>query len=60
MGHNQQVIVNAKANLPTIQDALRSLFTGQSFDTVNSTEGKKGIQSSVFNSFNALLTRTGW
>ncbi len=55
MAYNQQAIANAKANLPMLQDALRSLFAEQSFDTVNSIEGREALQSSAITSLNTLL-----
>lgn len=55
MAYSQQAITNAKANLPMLQDALRSLFAEQSFNTVNSIEGREALQSSAIKSLNTLL-----
>jgi flagellar FliL protein len=55
MAHQQEAINNASANLPMLQDALRSLFSEQSFNDVNSTDGRRALQSSALSTINAIL-----
>lgn len=44
MAHNQEIINNAELNLPMIQDALRTLFSGQTIEGIDSVEGRKALQ----------------
>ena len=55
MAHQQEAINNASANLPMLQDALRSLFSEQSSDQVNSVEGRRALQSTALSTINTIL-----
>jgi flagellar FliL protein len=49
------VITNAEENLPMIQDALRTLFSEQTLEAVNSVDGRKQLQASALESLQTLL-----
>lgn len=55
MAHQQEAINNASANLPMLQDALRTLFSEQSFNDVNSVEGRRSLQSTALSTINTIL-----
>jgi flagellar FliL protein len=55
MAHDQAIIDSAELNLPMLQDALRTLFSDQTFETVNSIEGRKALQISALETVKALL-----
>lgn len=51
------IIESAKSNLPMIQDALRILFTDQSYETVSSVAGRKLLQQQALEKIRALLAQ---
>jgi len=55
MAHDQDTIDQAELNLPMLQDALRSLFSEQSFEAVNTVSGRKALQVSSLNAINTIL-----
>ena len=55
MARDQEVIDNAKLNLPMLQDALRSLFSEQSFETVSTIKGRKALQADALKTIKTLL-----
>jgi len=55
MAHDQEVIDNAKLNLPMLQDALRSLFSEQSFETVSTIKGRKTLQADALKTIKTIL-----
>jgi flagellar FliL protein len=55
MAHQQAAIDNARDNLPMLQDALRSLFSEQGFNEVNSTDGRRALQSNALSTINTIL-----
>jgi flagellar FliL protein len=55
MAHDQAVLDNAEMNLPMVQDALRTLFSEQSMQSVSSVDGRKALQSKTLETVNALL-----
>jgi flagellar FliL protein len=55
MSFDQDVITNAEENLPMIQDALRTLFSEQTLEAVNSVDGRKQLQASALESLQTLL-----
>lgn len=55
MAHQQEALNNASANLPMLQDALRTLFSEQSFNDVNSVEGRRSLQSTALSTINTIL-----
>lgn len=55
MAHDQSIIDSAEVNLPMLQDGLRTLFSEQSIDTVNSVEGRQALQASSLTMVKALL-----
>jgi flagellar FliL protein len=55
MSHDQEVINQAELNLPMLQDELRTLFSEQSYDDVNSVEGRKALQASALEAVNSIL-----
>ena len=55
MAHDQTTIDNAELNLPMLQDALRTLFSEQTYETVNSVEGRKSLQASSLQTVKTLL-----
>jgi len=60
MAHNQEIIDSAELNLPMLQDALRTLFSAQTSDTVNSVEGRKRLQTASLDTVkNILKEETG-
>lgn len=55
MAHDQDIIDKAELNLPMMQDALRTLFSGQSWQAVNSVEGRQLLQTASLNALKAIL-----
>jgi len=55
MAHDQDIIDHAELNLPMLQDALRSLFSEQSFKDVTTVVGRKALQVSSLNTIKAIL-----
>jgi flagellar FliL protein len=55
MAHDQDIIDQAELNLPMLQDALRTLFSEQSFDSVSSVEGRKALQAKSLETIKAIL-----
>jgi flagellar FliL protein len=55
MAHQREAINNASANLPMLQDALRTLFSEQGFNDVNSVEGRRTLQSTALSTINTIL-----
>lgn len=55
MAHNQEIIDSAALNLPMIQDALRTLFSGQSFEDVSTVEGRKALQVASLETLKTIL-----
>lgn len=55
MAHDQAIIDSATLNLPMLQDALRTLFSTQTSETVNSVAGRKTLQSASLNAVKAIL-----
>lgn len=53
--HEPTVIESAKHNLPMIQDALRTLFTEQGYDTVSSVAGREQLQQQALAEVRSLL-----
>lgn len=57
MSHDPTVLDSAKHNLPMIQDALRTLFTEQGYDTVSSVAGREQLQQDALTKVRAILER---
>jgi len=55
MSYEQAVIDNAELNLPMLQDALRTLFTLQTMDSVSTTKGRRMIQDQALTTLKTLL-----
>ncbi len=55
MAHSQEIMDSAELNLPMLQDALRTLFSAQTSETVNSVEGRKRLQTASLNTVKAIL-----
>ena len=55
MAHDQAILDSAELNLPMLQDALRSLFSEQSFESVSSLEGRKALQNSSLETIKTIL-----
>jgi len=55
MAHNPEIISSAELNLPMLEDALRTLFSNQSFEEVTSIEGRKALQANTLNTIKAIL-----
>jgi flagellar FliL protein len=55
MSHDAAVIESAKLNLPMIQDALRTLFTDQNYQSVSTVAGRKQIQQQALALIKGLL-----
>lgn len=49
------IIQSAELNLPMIQDALRILFTDQSYATVSTVEGREQLQQQATETVRAIL-----
>lgn len=55
MAHDQEIIDNAELNLPMMQDALRTLFSGQTYEGVSSVDGRKALQTASLASLKTIL-----
>jgi flagellar FliL protein len=55
MAHDQASINSAELNLPMLQDALRTLFSGQTYEAVSSVEGRKALQSASLDTVKSIL-----
>ncbi len=55
MAHEQTMIDEAELNLPMIQDALRTLFSGQTWQAVNAVEGRRALQLASLETVNSIL-----
>ncbi|HDY84414.1 MAG TPA: flagellar basal body protein FliL [Methylophaga sp.] len=55
MAHDQAIIDSAALNSPMLQDALRSLFTAQTLETVNSVTGREALQTASLNTVKSIL-----
>ncbi|MDO7596547.1 MAG: flagellar basal body-associated FliL family protein [Pseudomonadota bacterium] len=55
MAHNQEIIDSAASNLPMLQDALRTLFSAQTSENVNSVEGRKRLQTASLDTVKTIL-----
>jgi flagellar FliL protein len=55
MAHDQEIITKAELNLPMIQDALRTLFSRQTFEGVSSVEGRKALQTDSLGRLKTIL-----
>ena len=55
MARDQAVIKSAELNLPMLQDALRSLFSEQSYDLVSSIKGRKALQAKSLKTIKTIL-----
>jgi len=53
--HDQASIDSAEQNLPMLQDALLDLFSDQSYEAVNSIEGRQALQSNTLSTVKSLL-----
>lgn len=55
MAHDQEIITSAEQNLPMLEDALRTLFSEQTFDTVSTLDGRKSLQKTALETVKAIL-----
>lgn len=55
MSHDQAYIDSAKLNLPMLEDALRTLFTEQTMDSVSSTAGRNALKEKSADIIKSLL-----
>jgi flagellar protein FliL len=55
MSYDQEIIDSAILNLPMLQDALRTLLTEQTIESVNSVEGRRALQATALETIKALL-----
>ncbi|WP_273150033.1 flagellar basal body-associated FliL family protein [Methylophaga thiooxydans] len=55
MSHEPTVLDSAQHNLPMIQDALRTLFTEQGYDTVSTVAGREQLQQQALTKIRTLL-----
>lgn len=55
MAHNQEIIDSATLNLPMLQDALRTLFSAQTSETVNTVEGRERLQTASLDTVKTIL-----
>ncbi len=55
MSYDQSVIDDAERNLPMLQDALLTLFTLQTLESVNTVEGRRAIQDQALTTIKTLL-----
>ena len=55
MAHEQTMIDEAELNLPMIQDALRTLFSIQTWQAVNAVEGRRALQLASLETVNSIL-----
>lgn len=55
MAHDPEIISSAELNTPMLEDALRTLFSDQSFEDVTSTKGRKALQTNTLKIVKAIL-----
>ncbi len=55
MAYDQAILDSAELNLPMLQDALRTLFSEQSFASVSSVEGRKTLQTRSLETVKTIL-----
>jgi flagellar FliL protein len=55
MAYDQETITASEENLPMIQDALRTLFSSQTMETVNTVEGRKDLQKQALEAAQQVL-----
>lgn len=55
MAHDQTIIDSAELNLPMLQDTLRTLFSAQTLETVNSVAGRRALQLTSLNTVKTIL-----
>ena len=55
MSYDQETIDSAVLNLPMLQDALRTLLTEQTIETVNTVDGRRALQATALETIKALL-----
>lgn len=55
MAHNPEIISSAELNLPMLEDALRTLFSDQSFKDVTNIKGRKALQTNALQTIKAIL-----
>ena len=53
--HDPLIITGAEQNLPMIQDALRILFTDQTYESVSTVAGRQQLQQAALEKLRALL-----
>lgn len=57
MSHDAEIIKQAELNLPMIQDALRTLFTDQRYQTVSTLDGRKQLQQQALQLVKEILAK---
>lgn len=55
--HDPAILHSAKTHLPMIQDALRLLFTDQSYTTISTVAGRKLLQAQALERIRSLLEK---
>lgn len=55
MARDQVIIDSAELNLPMIQDALRSLFSSQTMDSIATVEARMTLQTATLEAIKAIL-----
>lgn len=55
MSYDQEVINNAELNQPMLQDALLTLFSAQTLESVNTSEGRRTIQDQALTTIKTRL-----
>lgn len=55
MAHDQVIIDSAALNLPMLQDALRTLFSAQTSETIDSVAGRRSLQTASLDTVKAIL-----
>lgn len=55
MSHDQEIIDGATLNLPMLEDALHSLFSEQTMESVSSVNGRKKLKEITLATVKAIL-----
>ncbi|PHS26607.1 MAG: flagellar basal body protein FliL [Methylophaga sp.] len=55
MARNSEIISSAELNLPMLEDALRTLFSNQSFEEITSVKGRKALQANALSTIKVIL-----
>ncbi|MBE9533151.1 MAG: flagellar basal body-associated FliL family protein [Proteobacteria bacterium] len=55
MSHDQETIDGATLNLPMLEDALHTLFSEQTMESVSSVEGRKKLKETTLTAVKAIL-----